>query len=831
MKKTFSIIVLALAWMGITTANAAITEAKGWLESAYAIWEPVTDATGYNVYVSSNGSDYSRIDNQLVRKYSTYVRADVLGLAEGSYTIKVVPVIDGSEDASKAMTTSSLAVKKHDHTGFAFMGKQTPSAYNADGTLKDNAVVIYVTNANKNTVSADITYSSKGVKQACTGLLAILTAYKKGYETRPVDIRLIGNIKGSDMNLIDFEDGTTTSIASAKDFKGDLMISSNGNDCGGFTIEGVGNDATANGFGIRLKSVNYCEVRNIGFMNCSSTEGDNVGLQQDNNYCWVHNCDMFYGNAGSDADQVKGDGALDCKLSNFITFSYNHFWDNGKCNLLGLSEGTKSYQSNPYFITYHHNWYDHSDSRHPRCRYYNAHVYNNYYDGNAKYGAGATLGASVYMEGNYFDNCQYVMMISMQGSDVLAGSEVRDVKDNPTFSKEDGGMIKAFNNYMTGNCTFIPYGATTYLLKGAEASIGTINSTADFDAYVVSSASETVPQSIVSYQGSNYYSNFDTNSSVMYSYSAQQPADAKATITGEYGAGRVQHGDFQWTFTAEDAKEYAVNEGLKSALTSYTTDFVGIAGGSFVNESSFAITSSASVAIAVGSTSEIKTTGAAGTVSYKSSDEKVATVSADGIITAVGAGSATITVSDSGSSDVKASSATISVTVSDGSAAPSGDNTICYFTGSKPSSSFVSVTGSYSTSKGSVTYSGTTYNTCVKMESSTSIKVTPTSNYSITLVFGGSVNASSKVFCLDGTKTTLDANGKYTFSGKANTTYTITKTDGINLFLILFNNTTGINSIENKAASYTMYDAQGRKINSPKKGQLYIMNGKKYIGK
>ena len=73
-----------------------------------------------------------------------------------------------------------------------------------------------------------------------------------------------------------------------------------------------------------------------------SGEGDNVSLQQDCQNVWVHNCDMFYGEAGGDADQKKGDGALDCKKSTYVTFSYNHFWDSGKCNLLGLSEGTTS---------------------------------------------------------------------------------------------------------------------------------------------------------------------------------------------------------------------------------------------------------------------------------------------------------------------------------------------------------------------------------------------------------------------------------------------------------------------------------------------------------
>ena len=112
-----------------------------------------------------------------------------------------------------------------------------------------------------------------------------------------------------------------------------------------YYFEGVGNDATANGWGLRLKTANYVEVRNLGFMNCDSGEGDNVGLQQANNYIWVHNCDMFYGHAGSDGDQAKGDGALDSKKSNYVTMSYNHFWDTGKSNLVGLSEGIVSYDA------------------------------------------------------------------------------------------------------------------------------------------------------------------------------------------------------------------------------------------------------------------------------------------------------------------------------------------------------------------------------------------------------------------------------------------------------------------------------------------------------
>lgn len=55
-------------------------------------------------------------------------------------------------------------------------------------------------------------------------------------------------------------------------------------------------------------------------------------------------------------------------------------------------------ESGPNYITYHHNWFDHSDSRHARVRTMSVHMYNNYYNGNAKYGVGSTMGSSIYIE-------------------------------------------------------------------------------------------------------------------------------------------------------------------------------------------------------------------------------------------------------------------------------------------------------------------------------------------------------------------------------------------------------------------------------------------------
>ncbi len=709
--KMTSRVAIGVALLGFAGAYAQVTvnKAEGWLESAYAEWAPVSGAASYNVYCDGN-----KIDNQLIRSYGSYMRADVLGLKAGSHTLKIAPVVNGVEGTAATKTVTVLA---HDRTGFAFSNGRVPGAYNADGTLKSGAAILYISENTKNTVTMDVTTSAKGSKTTCKSFQGILNCYKKGFETTPLDLRFIGNVTDSDSLL-----------------QGDMMIDLGSSENTYVTVEGVGEDAVANGWGIRVKNAQNVEIRNLGIMNVNSNEGDNIGLQQNDQYVWVHNNDFFYGDAGSDADQAKGDGALDCKKSTYITFSYNHFWDNGKSNLLGLSEGS----TDGYYITYHHNWYDHSDSRHPRVRYYSAHVYNNYYDGNAKYGIGSTLGSSVFAEGNYFRNCKFPMLTSMQGSDLYAGTTSKS-NDNATFSKEAGGSIKAFNNYMEGG-TFIAYGASMYMLKGSEASIGSIDSKADFDAYVITSRNQEMPASVKSLSGGNTYNNFDLNSSVMYKYTADEPAAAKANVM-KY-AGRVNGGDFKWTFdNSVDDAAYAVNTALKSALVAYKGTVKSIQGEG--NLPVVAPTSSSSVA------------------SSSSSSPK-----------------------SSSSSQTPKSSSSVGVNEDpvdeDVSTTPIDKDVVHNFTEDATSSDYFDFIGSLSTSKGTVAFNGLTLTRCLKMESSTLIEFTLSKKATVTLVFNSDFAKDVKV---DGNKVTASA-GVVTVELAAGS-HKVAKGDVANLFLIV----------------------------------------------
>ena len=145
-------------------ATVGITEASGWLESAWVEWNPSsTDGVSYyTVSYSSNGSTFTTVDDELVRRYSDgHWRADLVGLAQGTYTVKV-SAMDGS-DSEIASETSSVTVEPHDRTGFNFSPESTyydssdplqSGGYKGDGTPKANAEILYITSANDiNTVT------------------------------------------------------------------------------------------------------------------------------------------------------------------------------------------------------------------------------------------------------------------------------------------------------------------------------------------------------------------------------------------------------------------------------------------------------------------------------------------------------------------------------------------------------------------------------------------------------------------------------------------------------------------------------------------------------
>lgn len=557
------LLVMTLISATPTEAAVTITSSNGWFESAYVEW---TKEAGYsyNVYVSPAASNsWTKLDTELVREYSTYGRADALGLVAGNYKMKVVPVQGGTEITADAAETGTLAVIAHDRGGFAHFKTASSTfnpangigAYKNDGTLKDGAKVIYVTADNAKTITTDVVTSSNGSKTTGMGLQNIIYLYQKGYDKTPITFRIIGTIKAADMD--EFGSSAEGVQIKGKNSYSEMNI----------TIEGVGFDATVHGFGFLLRNACSVELRNFAIMWCMD---DAVSMDTDNCNLWIHNLDLFYGKPGGAADQKKGDGTLDIKGdSKYCTMSYNHLWDSGKSSLCGMTS-----ESGPNYITYHHNWFDHSDSRHPRIRTMSVHIYNNYFDGNAKYGVGAAESSDAFVENNYFRNCKYPMLSSKQGSDVNNG-QGSAAETKGTFSGENGGIIKAIGNVIEG--------AKKYQ-KWTENGINNTH----FDAYEVASKSDKVPSTVKALQGGHVYNNFDTDASLMYTgYTCHAGNEVKDVVTGEYGAGRCKHDgnkvDFSWTFGANEDTNYEVISALSTAIQNYKSTLVGFFGKTISN--------------------------------------------------------------------------------------------------------------------------------------------------------------------------------------------------------------------------------------------------------
>ena len=739
----------------VHAASGAITEASGWLETAYVKWTPVTGATGYNVYVksaSASDSAYVQLDDELIRKYPSYMRADAVGLKAGDYVMKIVPLNNGKENTSAAIVSDKLTVNAHDRSGFTFSSnspvKNGVGAYNNDGTLKSNASVLYVTEANKNTVKMKIGNTEY------TGVAAITQAIKDKSNCQPVAIRIIGQVTLSGLACKD------VSSAYAIGVKGAANV----------TFEGIGDDATLYGAGVAVFQSTGIEVRNLGLMNWGGgKDGDGISLKQSLGV-WVHNNDIFYGDAGSDGDQAKGDGSMDLKdNSQYVTVSYNHFWDSGKMSLCGMKS-----ESGENWITYHHNWFDHSDSRHPRIRTMSVHVYNNYYDGNSKYGVGAAKDSEAFVEANYFRHCNYPMLSSMQGSDVLAGG---------IFSGENGGVIKAYNNYMEGQKSVI--------YANSDAGTTTASAT-DFDGYLATSRSETVPSTYKAKQGGKTYSNFDTKVDLgVDTADIDAPADVPSIVT-KY-AGRIMGGDFKWTFdNSVDDTSYSLNRPLKDKLNAYKTSLVSVGGGSVssgekhIHNYVSTITKKATCA----EEGEITYTCTAtnGTCDKKTYTEVVPkTAHTYGEWKVVKEATETEEGLKSHSCTVCGAEETASIPKKGSTGGtetpevPTGDSKVHNFTTSDANSSFFVISGNLASNKGTVTYNGLTLTQCLKMESSTSIKFTAPFAGKLTLVFG----ESGKNVKINGKKNASDSNCIVTVDVAAGSVE-ITKGDTMNLFYMIY---------------------------------------------
>ncbi len=405
-----------------------VVETGGWCETIYAELSGVKASAVTEVSYSGtmSGTLSSEDLGYLVRDINGMVRIDIPGVKAGTYTLTV-------KTSSGSVTQSGIIVEAYDRSGYAhFNYTEGVGAYNDDGTLKKNAIVIYVTNENKNTVTVT---SKDGT--TVTGIGNILNSAgqesgngktgkggiantnrdiirKLAQDGTPLVIRIIGNVTAPEgvtaYNSVNYggsvgDNGYMARMQSGKHI----------------TIEGIGEDATIDGWGIHFMAQSShptlgksFEVRNVSFRNvpedCIGMEGVQSGstLTASVERCWIHHCNFYAPSISNPAesDKAGGDGACDFKRGQYFTNSYCYYEGYHKTNLIGASDSNVQYH-----LTYHHNYWKNCEARGPLARQANIHMYNNFFDGQSSYCMNPRANAYIFSEYNVFKNCKNPMQI------------------------------------------------------------------------------------------------------------------------------------------------------------------------------------------------------------------------------------------------------------------------------------------------------------------------------------------------------------------------------------------------------------------------------------
>ena len=461
-----------------------IIASAGEQESAYVEFKPVSGATSYNIYVQGGKYTHKTLVNTDVAYTreisSSKMRTDLIGLTKDNYLIDIVPVY-GEEESNATPTEVSVLVSEYDRSGYAhFKYSQGVGAYNDDGSLKEDAIVIYVTDQNKNTVMKDIcekyselsmfqipsyytndymgqdansigwwlnnTQFSKAEKDSKGNIYEPQTGRKTSdtYDPNgaslgfaqlgtehPIVVRFVGEVTAP-------EGLTVYDSYKLGGSEGDNGMMARMKNLLNVTIEGVGDDAIIEGWGFHFISADTTgtygksfEARNLTFdkyaEDALGMEGDqsNGVITKSVERCWVHHNTFLPGYCANPAesDKGEGDGSCDFKRGQYFTMSYNYYEYCHKTNLVGSADDSLQFN-----LSFHHNYWYNCGSRMPLLRQANIHFYNNYIYGDSSdsksalsYVSSVRAGAYMFAEANYYEGCKQIVELK-------------------------SGAVKAFNN-------------------------------------------------------------------------------------------------------------------------------------------------------------------------------------------------------------------------------------------------------------------------------------------------------------------------------------------------------------------------------------------------
>ncbi|MDQ2584143.1 MULTISPECIES: pectate lyase family protein [Saccharothrix] len=271
---------------------------------------------------------------------------------------------------------------------------------------------------------------------ASTALMVAPSANAASFNLEGWGTQCGGTTGGSGGSTVDVSDATAFTNAAKSTttqtirVNGTITLSAMTKVASNKTIIGVGSGATIAGHGLNISKVSNVIVRNLNFRDWKDD-----GIQvETSTRVWVDHNTLRNGY----------DGAIDIKRgSDCVTVSWNKISSHDKTMLLGHSDDNASQDRGKLRVSYHHNWFDGTNQRHPRVRFGNpVHVYNNYYGGVTSYGVASTLEAGVLVEGNYFENTKDPFHRG-EGSSPAANLVARNNHFVNSGSGDQGGSVKS----------------------------------------------------------------------------------------------------------------------------------------------------------------------------------------------------------------------------------------------------------------------------------------------------------------------------------------------------------------------------------------------------
>lgn len=237
--------------------------------------------------------------------------------------------------------------------------------------------------------------------------------------------------------------------------------------------------------GFFLNEATNIIIRNVYIVQPKADNGaDGISMQESRNV-WVDHCTFESVNQEKDYE----DGSCDVThQTNGVTISWCHYIKSQKSSLVGHSNSATA--DKDITITLHHNWFDNSNSRHPRVRFGKAHVFNNFYDNVTTYGVGSAYGAMVLVENNSFDGVRLPIDICTYPAKKSGSSWVSNLTGSVA------GYAYALDNHYTnipaGASDPYPFTNVEYLKYGGEK-LATPLTYSDFKPsydYIVDAAEE-----------------------------------------------------------------------------------------------------------------------------------------------------------------------------------------------------------------------------------------------------------------------------------------------------------------------------------------------------